>query len=235
MNKWMVTRFRLILLCSTIIVAFLLAQGALYTREIFQEWMINNKKIYIIDGIAEAVSGGKGRYKTFSNDELADTNEPSGKLWIKEPTNKGTNGSLIPYLKKEVASEKNIIIYVYITIIIITFFIFLRIYKSRRNKKRLLQDKIENKKKPSEMVQPSIKKKKINALPHNSIRAELVKWERKLPISKQRRSYETIQQWLTRIGCSHEIIGVYEKIRYGDLAFTSDEKQFIHEWINKHT
>ncbi|MFH3639955.1 hypothetical protein WAH83_24280, partial [Acinetobacter baumannii] len=77
-----------------------------------------------------------------------------------------------------------------------------------------------------------IKKKKINALPHNSIRAELVKWERKLPISKQRRSYETIQQWLTRNGCSHEIIGVNEKIRYGDLAFTSDEKQFIHEWIN---
>ena len=68
-------------------------------------------------------------------------------------------------------------------------------------------------------------------MPHNPIRAELVKWERNLPVSKQRRSYETIQQWLTRIGCSHEIVEVYEKIRYGDLAFTPDEKQFIHEWI----
>ena len=77
----------------------------------------------------------------------------------------------------------------------------------------------------------SHRNEKINALPHNPIRAELVKWERNLPVSKQRRSYETIQQWLTRIGCSHEIVEVYEKIRYGDLAFTPGEKQFIHEWI----
>ena len=69
----------------------------------------------------------------------------------------------------------------------------------------------------------SHRNEKINALPHNPIRAELVKWERNLPVSKQRRSYETIQQWLTRIGCSHEIVEVYEKIRYGDLAFTPDE------------
>ena len=67
-------------------------------------------------------------------------------------------------------------------------------------------------------------------MPHNPIRAELVKWERNLPVSKQRRSYETIQQWLTRIGCSHEIVEVYEKIRYGDQPLLG-EKQFIHEWI----
>jgi len=58
---------------------------------------------------------------------------------------------------------------------------------------------------------------------------------RQLPPSKQRRSYETIQQWFTRIGCSHEIVGLYEKIRYGDFSFTSDDSNFIHEWIKKHT
>ncbi|WP_242143018.1 MULTISPECIES: hypothetical protein [unclassified Bacillus cereus group] len=107
MNKWMVTRFRLILLFSTITVAFLLTQGALYSREIFQEWMINNKKIYIIDGISEAVSGGKGRYKTFSNDALADTNEESGKLWIKEPTNKGAKGKKEPILISRIIKLMN--------------------------------------------------------------------------------------------------------------------------------
>lgn len=71
-------------------------------------------------------------------------------------------------------------------------------------------------------------------LPHHPIRAELVKWERQLPRAKQRRSYETIQQWFIRIGCSDEIVGLYEKIRYGDFAFTSDEKQFVHDWVKKH-
>ncbi|PGZ97393.1 hypothetical protein COE51_13925 [Bacillus pseudomycoides] len=230
MNKWMVAGFRLILLCSTIIVAFLLAQGALYSHEIFQEWMINNKKIYIIDGLAETLSGKKSRDKA-NLDYGLDDNEKSGKLWIEESAEKKGGGPHIPYLKEGMASN-SIIIYSCITIIILL--IVWRIYKSRRNKKQLQQGTIDEGKIPPQSTPSPSAKIKTDWLPNNPIRAELVTWERQLPLSKQRRSYETIQQWFTRIGCSNEIVGLYEKTRYGDFAFTSDDKQFIHEWIKKH-
>ena len=57
-------------------------------------------------------------------------------------------------------------------------------------------------------------------MPHNPIRAELVKWERNLPVSKQRRS---MKRFNNVVFVSVEIVEVYEKIRYGDLAFTPDE------------
>ncbi|ENQ3105111.1 hypothetical protein ACEOWJ_001053 [Bacillus cereus] len=237
MDKWMVARFRLILLCCTIIVAFFLAQGALYSREIFQEWMISNRNYYFMeDDFVDALSGKKSKDKAFlyGDAEIGVDNRNGGKLWIRESTEKRDEDPNNPLLKEGMTSKNKNNIISYSCIIIIILLIVWRIYKSRRNKKQLLQDKMDEKKLPSQIDQSPIEKKKINALPHNPIRAELVKWERKLPLSKQRRSYETIQQWLTRIGCSHEIVGVYEKIRYGDIAFTPDEEHFIQEWAKKH-
>lgn len=194
--------------------------------------MISNTKFYLIDGFAETLSGEKSKDKAYGDPRDESGHKSGGKSWIMESREKVDDGSNTPLLKKGMTSKNNIISYS--CIIIIILLIGWRIYKSRRNKQQVLQDTIAEKKLPSKIDQSPIEQKKINALPHNPIRAELVKWEQKLPLSKQRRPYETIQQWLTRIGCSHEIVGVYEKIRYGDLAFTPDEEHFTHEWVKRH-
>ncbi|HDR7256330.1 TPA: signal peptidase II, partial [Bacillus pacificus] len=50
-------------------------------------------------------------------------------------------------------------------------------------------------------------------LPTNTIRKTLVEWERTLPFHEQRRSYETMQQWLSRICRTRDIIPIYESVR----------------------
>ncbi|MEI4801554.1 hypothetical protein WAZ07_09475 [Bacillus sp. FJAT-51639] len=232
MNKWGAARFRLIFVCITIIAACTLSQGALYSREKMKEAMKSNS-IDIVEGFTDWVDGEGKPYKTSSVGDEADDPSRHGR-WFEDEVYQGAKGTLIPNLQPGKTSDiQNIITYICITIIIlITIW---RIYRSRKNQKQLPQDTIDEKKPLSKSGPLSSAKIKNDLLPHHPIRAELVKWERQLPGAKQRRSYETIQQWFTRIGCSYEIVGLYEKIRYGDFAFTSDEQQFIRDWVKKHT
>ena len=115
MDKWMVTRFRLIVFCITIIVAFFLTQGALYSREIFQEWMINNTKFYFIDGFAETLTGGKSKEDFYGEASNKSDDEKGGKLWIDEPRETGNESSHISLVKGEITSKNNIIIYFYLS------------------------------------------------------------------------------------------------------------------------
>lgn len=133
-----------------------LTQGALYSREIFQEWMINNTKFYLIDGFAETLTGGKSKKDFYGEASNTSDDEKGGKLWIDEPRETEDESSHIPIVKGEITSKNNIIIYFCIIILCIVGLI----YKSRRNKEQLLQDKTDEKPLPFQMYQSPIGTKK---------------------------------------------------------------------------
>jgi hypothetical protein len=61
----------------------------------------------------------------------------------------------------------------------------------------------------------------------DGIRKLLLKWERKLPASKQKRTHETLSEWFQRIDGPADIIPIYEKVRYGLLECTQEEEHFV--------
>ncbi|OQR57101.1 hypothetical protein CDB3_09315 [Bacillus sp. CDB3] len=68
-------------------------------------------------------------------------------------------------------------------------------------------------------------------LPTDTIRKALVEWERTLPFHEQRRSYETMQQWLKRICRTRDIIPLYESVRYGEKTYTELDVEKTMKWI----
>ena len=103
--------------------------------------MINNTKFYLIDGFAETLTGGKSKEDFYGEANNKSDDEKGGKLWIEEPRETGDESAHIPLVKGEITSKNNIIIYSCIIILCIVGLI----YKSRRNKEQLLQDKIDEK------------------------------------------------------------------------------------------
>nr|WP_250702585.1 hypothetical protein [Bacillus cereus] len=82
----------------------------------------------------------------------------------------------------------------------------------------------------------SIKNEKVihqleQPLPTDKIRKTLVEWERTLPFHEQRRSYETMQQWLKRICRTRDIISLYESVRYGEKTYTDLDVKEIMKWV----
>ena len=102
--------------------------------------MINNTKFYLIDGFAETLTGGKSKKDFYGEASNTSDDEKGGKLWIDEPREEDES-SHIPIVKGEITSKNNIIIYFCIIILCIVGLI----YKSRRNKEQLLQDKTDEK------------------------------------------------------------------------------------------
>ncbi|HHT7082069.1 TPA: signal peptidase II [Bacillus cereus] len=110
------------------------------------------------------------------------------------------------------------------------------LYKSVR--KKLTKSEIEQDKQPitNEETDRSEKNKKLKhqlkqPLPTDKIRKTLVEWERTLPFHEQRRSYETIQQWLKRICRTRDIISLYESVRYGEKTYTDLDVEKIMKWV----
>ncbi|ADK05612.1 TPA: signal peptidase II [Bacillus anthracis] len=110
------------------------------------------------------------------------------------------------------------------------------LYKSVR--KKLTKSEIEQDKQPitNEETDRSEKNKKVKhqlkqPLPTDKIRKTLVEWERTLPFHEQRRSYETIQQWLKRICRTRDIISLYESVRYGEKTYTDLDVEKIMKWV----
>ncbi|BCB38009.1 hypothetical protein BCJMU51_2904 [Bacillus cereus] len=110
------------------------------------------------------------------------------------------------------------------------------LYKSVR--KKLTKPEIEQEKKSvtkENTVRTENNKKVIHQLkqplPTNTIRKTLVEWERTLPFHKQRRSYETMQQWLKRISRTRNITSLYESVRYGEKTYTELDVEKIMKWV----
>ncbi|PEC85374.1 hypothetical protein [Bacillus cereus] len=125
----------------------------------------------------------------------------------------------------------SIVFYVMIAGIIIYF-----LYKSVR--KKLTKPEIEQEKKSvtkENTVRTENNKKVINQseqpLPTDTIRKTLVEWERTLPFHEQRRSNETMQQWLKRISRTRNITSLYESVRYGEKTYTELDVEKIMKWV----
>ncbi|SCC36712.1 Uncharacterized protein BW664_03028 [Bacillus mycoides] len=123
--------------------------------------------------------------------------------------------------------------YVTIAVAIIYF-----LYKSIR--KKLTKSEIEQEKQSvtKENMVRTVKNEKVihhseQPLPTDTIRKTLVEWERTLPLHEQRRSYETMQQWLKRICRTRDIIPLYESVRYGGKAYTELDVEKIMRWIER--
>ncbi|MFJ8353455.1 signal peptidase II [Bacillus paramycoides] len=122
--------------------------------------------------------------------------------------------------------------YVIIVVAIIYF-----LYKSVR--KRLTKTEIEQEKQSvtKENTVRTVKNEKVihqseYPLPTETIRKRLVEWERTLPFQEQRRSYETMQQWLRRICRTSDIIPIYESVRYGEKTYTELDVEKTIKWID---
>jgi hypothetical protein len=112
------------------------------------------------------------------------------------------------------------------------------LYKSIR--KRLTKTEIEQEKQSvtKENTVRTVKDEKVihqleQPLPTDTIRKTLVEWERTLPFHEQRRSYETMQQWLKRICRTRDIIPIYESVRYGEKTYTELDVKNTMRWIER--
>ncbi|HDR7613551.1 TPA: signal peptidase II [Bacillus mycoides] len=122
--------------------------------------------------------------------------------------------------------------------VIIAVAIIYFLYKSIR--KRLTKSEIEQEKQSvtKENMVRTVKNEKVihhseHPLPTDPIRKRLIEWERSLPFQEQRRSYETMQQWLKRICRTRDIIPLYESVRYGGKAYTELDVEKIMRWIER--
>ncbi|AAS41982.1 MULTISPECIES: hypothetical protein [Bacillus] len=127
----------------------------------------------------------------------------------------------------------SVIFYVVIAGIIIYF-----LYKSVRKKvtkSEIQQDKQSITKENTDRIEKNekVKHQLERPLPTNTIRKTLVEWERTLPFHEQRRSYETMQQWLTRICRTRDIIPIYESVRYGEKTYTELDVEKTVQWIER--
>ena len=98
------------------------------------------------------------------------------------------------------------------------FICFYKLMRKKVKKSEIEQDKQSITKENTDRTE---KNKKVmhqfeQPLPKDTIRKTLVEWERTLPFHEQRRSYETMQQWLSRICRTRDIIPIYESVRYGE-------------------
>ncbi|MED0905918.1 signal peptidase II [Bacillus nitratireducens] len=122
--------------------------------------------------------------------------------------------------------------------VIIAMSIIYSIYKYIR--KRLTKTEIVQEKESvtKQTVVRTIKDEKVinqseKSLPADTIRKTLVEWERTLPFHEQRRSYETMQQWLSRICRTRDIIPIYESVRYGEKTYTELDVKKTMRWIEQ--
>ncbi|MDW3036317.1 MULTISPECIES: signal peptidase II [Bacillus cereus group] len=207
--------------------AITLSQGVVYVQDIVKERFFNKTETML-----------ERNYDFTSINEQFDEperiiDEETGVVDTRTKINRK-----IPLFKREnswsdVLSNSwiSIVFYVMIAGIIIYF-----LYKSVR--KKVTKPEIEQEKKSvtkENMVKTENNKKVIHQLeqplPPDTIRKTLVEWERTLPFHEQRRSYETMQQWLKRICRTRDIIPLYESVRYGEKTYTDLDVEEIMKWV----
>ncbi|OOZ80686.1 hypothetical protein BHL35_12305 [Bacillus cereus] len=222
---------RVLMLFFFTVSAITLSQGVVYVQNIVKERFFSEKK-------------SEKNYKETIN--YGDTEDYGTLLEEKKVRDNGertTTGKKFKGFEKESSwghifsilsnSWISIVFYVVIAGIIIYF-----LYKSVR--KKVTKSEIEQDKQSitKENTDRTEKNKKVmhqfeQPLPKDTIRKTLVEWERTLPFHEQRRSYETMQQWLSRICRTRDIIPIYESVRYGEKTYTELEVEKTVQWIER--
>ncbi|MDF9557314.1 signal peptidase II [Bacillus tropicus] len=121
----------------------------------------------------------------------------------------------------------------YVIIAVVILYAFYKLMRKKVKKSEIEQDKQSITKENTERTEKNrkVKHQLEQPLPPDTIRKTLVEWERTLPFHEQRRSYETMQQWLKRICRTRDIIPLYESVRYGEKTYTDLEVEEIMKWV----
>ncbi|ASI78404.1 signal peptidase II [Bacillus pacificus] len=122
-----------------------------------------------------------------------------------------------------------------VIIAVVILYVFYKLMRKKVKKSEIEQDKQSITKENTDRTE---KNKKVmhqfeQPLPKDTIRKTLVEWERTLPFHEQRRSYETMQQWLSRICRTRDIIPIYESVRYGEKTYTELDVEKTVQWIER--
>ncbi|MEI4828598.1 hypothetical protein WAX78_03905 [Bacillus sp. FJAT-53711] len=217
MGKNCIFIVRIMICLCLLVIAAALSQGAVITQEKFQRFIHPNKE----EGVGSIY---------FSD-------EPE-----KEIEDDGTDGKKVKVIKKNPLLKKNKGLEglfqkstaVYTTIgglvlgsITITYFV-------RRKKKKIVNPLMKKDIKVVENERENHENAgEFTFLPEEEIRVALIEWEKTLPQYEKRRSFETIQRWLSRIKRSDEIISIYEQVRYGRKIGSSEEIHRLKKWTEK--
>ncbi|WP_141551263.1 signal peptidase II [Bacillus cereus] len=212
--------------------AITLSQGVVYVQDIVKERFFSKTKTisernYDFTSIGENFDDSK-----IDEDEYEEV-EDTG---IRTKTGK----KFQPFERESLWSDVLAVLSnIWITIafyVIIAISIIYAIYKYIR--KKLTKTEIVQEKEliTKQTAVRSIKNEKVihqleQPLPTDKIRKTLVEWERTLPFHEQRRSYETMQQWLKRICRTRDIISLYESVRYGEKTYTDLDVEEIMKWV----
>lgn len=129
-----------------------------------------------------------------------------------------------------VLSNSWISVIFYVIIAVVILYAVYKLMRKKVTKSEIEQDKQSITKENTDRTE---KNKKVmhqfeQPLPKDTIRKTLVEWERTLPFHEQRRSYETMQQWLKRISRTRNITSLYESVRYGEKTYTELDLSLIH-------
>ncbi|MGG0301312.1 signal peptidase II [Bacillus albus] len=121
----------------------------------------------------------------------------------------------------------------YLIIAVVFLYAFYKIMRKKVTKSEIEQDKksIINENTDRTEKNKKVKHQFEQPLPKDTIRKTLVEWERTLSFHEQRRSYETMQQWLSRICRTRDIIPIYESVRYGEKTYTELDVEKTVRWI----
>ncbi|PEA77254.1 hypothetical protein [Bacillus wiedmannii] len=125
----------------------------------------------------------------------------------------------------------SVVFYVFIAVVIL--YAFYKLMRKKVTKSEIEQDKqsITNEETDRTEKNKKMKHQLEQPLPTDTIRKTLVEWERTLPFHEQRRSYETMQQWLKRISRTRNITSLYESVRYGEKTYTELDVEKIMKWV----
>ncbi|WP_141540630.1 signal peptidase II [Bacillus cereus] len=212
--------------------AITLSQGIVYVQDIVKERFFSKTKTisernYDFTSIGENFDDSKIEEDEY--EEVKDTG-------IRTKTGK----KFQPFERESLWSDVlSVLSNVWITIVfyvIIAILIIYAICKYIRNKLTRTEIVQEKESITKQTAVRSIKNEKVihqleRPLPTDKIRKTLVEWERTLPFHEQRRSYETIQQWLKRICRTRDIISLYESVRYGEKTYTDLDVEEIMKWV----
>ncbi|EJS56366.1 signal peptidase II [Bacillus mycoides] len=211
--------------------AITLSQGVVHVQDIVKERFFSEKK-------SEKI------YKeTINNENNEDYGTPLEKTKVGDNGNRTTTGKKFKGFEREsswggvfsVLSNSWISIAFYVIIVMSIIYSIYKYIRKRLTKTEIVQEKESVTK---QTVVRTIKDEKIinqseKSLPTDTIRKTLVEWERTLPFHEQRRSYETIQQWLKRICRTRDIIPIYESVRYGEKTYTELDVKKTMRWIER--
>ncbi|MED3126442.1 hypothetical protein [Bacillus wiedmannii] len=211
--------------------AITLSQGVVYVQDIVKERFFSEKKPEKI-------------YKeTIDTEKVEDYGTPLEEEKVGDNGKRTTTGKKFKGFEKKsswgdifsVLSNAWISVVFYVIIAVVILYAFYKLMRKKVMKSEIEQDKKSITKENTDRTEKNkkVKHQFEQPLPKDTIRKTLVEWERALPFHEQRRSYETMQQWLTRICRTRDIIPIYESVRYGEKTYTELDIEETVRWTER--